>query len=233
MRLSEHLLKEDFEPDAARELCRILRIFEVGASYKRSVITSRLRSAFIDGGGNPGTSKEKVAQVFKSWMRTDSPFERIDGGYGKYRYLGYGEQPSDPALTPAGEVQGRDTWENDAPSPDREYGDGPYEVYAWCLPRYREGPDIHWPIKIGRAGTDGLPRRFRDFWENLPEKPCYLIRFACADETEAREREQLLHKYFKSRGQKIEDSPGNEWFLTNTNEVIEAIRFIDPLSIVD
>ena len=112
-----------------------------------------------------------------------------------------------PDLMPVGEVEGEVPSVNDGPSPELECGKGPYEVYAWCLPRYREGPDTRWPVKIGRAGPDGIRRRLRDFGENLPERPCYLIRFGCADEADARDREQLLHKYFKSRGKKSKTVP--------------------------
>ena len=227
MRLSKHLLDEGFSIDAARELCRIPGMFEAGAVYKRNVITSKLRSAFIEAGGNQNTSKEKVIGVFKSWARRDSPFESVDA-FARYRFLGYGEQSSQPGTTSADEVQGNDAPEDNTPSPEKEFGNGPYEVYAWCLPHYQNGHDSRWPIKIGMAGIDGLPRRFQDFWQNLPERPHYLIRLGCAEESEARERERLLHHYFKSRGQKIEDLPGNEWFLTNTDELVEAVQFIAP-----
>ena len=231
MRIPEYLTKEKFGIDAARELCRAPGMFKVETVYKRDVIASKLLDAFIDAGGNKDTSRDTVARVFKAWSQTDRPFERIDGTQGRYRFLGYGEQSSSQAHFTEEEVQGGMPRAEDAFSPEYKCGNGPHEVYAWCLPRYRADQPSRWPIKIGRAGPDGLRRRLRDFWENLPERPCYLIRYGCADEAEARDREQLLHKYFKSRRQKIEDLPGDEWFLTNVDEIIEAIRFIDPLSV--
>ena len=117
--------------------------------------------------------------------------------------------------------------------PGRELGEGPYEVYAWCLPLYEKASGSRWPIKIGMAGPGGLGRRLRDFHENLPEHPHYLLRLGCADAREARDREFLLHAWFRSRGQKLDGVPGEEWFLTNPLEIEEAVRNVidtnDPL----
>ena len=229
MTLPDHLLNRDFSAQTARALCRIPGTFEVGQVYKRDEIASTLLSSFVRAGGLRSATKHKVFQVFKGWARrSDEPFERIRDGFGMYRFLGYSDQSGYSAQLPVEENREGRISDPNAWSPELEYGNGPYEVYAWCLPRYRGGLGARWPIKIGRAGTDGLSRRLQDFWENLPERPCYLIRFACADDAEARERERLLHHYFKSRAQKIEDSPGSEWFLTNPEEIKQAIGFIAP-----
>ena len=222
IRLPDHIIDEGFGIDAARELCRIPGMFEVGATYKRNAITSKLVSAYIERGGSPATSKSRVASVFKSWARTDRPFESI-ASHGRYRFLGYGEQSSEPVMPLVDGVRG-----DGALSPEREFGNGPHEVYAWCLPRYQVGSSNRYPIKIGRAGADGLTRRLEDFWQNLPERPHYLIRIGCADEAQARERERILHHIFKSRGQQIEHLPGTEWFDASIEEIIEAVQLIVP-----
>ena len=108
----------------------------------------------------------------------------------------------------------------------RELREGTHEVYAWYLPQYERAVGDRWPIKIGRAGPDGLRRRLRDFQENLPERPCYLFRLGCANDREARDLESLLHAWFRTRGQKLKDVPGEEWFLTNPSEIEEAFRAI-------
>lgn len=234
MTLPDHLRNRGFSTQTARALCRIPGTFEIGQVYKRDEIVSTLLSSFVRAGGLRSTTNQKVSQVFKGWVRrSDEPFERIRDALGMYRFLGYGDQSDYSASSPVEEDPERGTSDPNAWSPELEYGTGSYEVYAWYLPRYRGGPGARWPIKIGRAGTDGLSRRLQDFWENLPELPCYLLRFACADDAEARERERLLHYYFKSRGQKVEDSPGSEWFLTNPEEIKQAIGFIAPQYVAD
>ena len=126
MELSAQRISLDFSIDTARELCHIPGMFEVGAVYRRRVIVSRLLSAFVEAGGNQGVSEEKVIGVFKSWLRSDSPFER-SGEFGTYRFLGYGERSAHLEMAPVAGVPRKEE-----PSPEREFGSGPYEVYAWC-----------------------------------------------------------------------------------------------------
>ena len=225
----EELIKKPFGAQAAQQLCRIPGIFEPGRLYKREQISTKLRSSFVERGGNEHTSKHDVAAVLKKWLRQESsPFEKVHDEHGEkprgwYQFIGYGNQQA--AFERLRYTAGIDSTE-DSPKPERDYGDGPYEVYAWCLPRYRKAYGDRCPIQIGRAGPDGFRRRLRDFWENLPERPSYLLRIGCLDEAEARRRETLLHAWFQNRRQRIEDLPGHEWFLISPSEIEEAIRAI-------
>ena len=223
MDLMETLVEEGFGADAARELCNVRGLFEPNTLYKRVEISEALRDAFNERGGK--TTKDAVAIVLKKWLKgTSSPFEWVRRG--RYRFVGFEGQPGQ-VIDPGDRVfEGDEVSENDELTPAREFGKGPHEVYAWCLPRYQATSDGRWPIKIGRAGSDGLRRRLRDFQENLPERPRYLLRLRCADGHEARDREFLLHAWFRSRGQKLDDAPGEEWFLANPGEIEEAIRNI-------
>ena len=225
MDLMADLVKDRFGADAARELCRKSGLFEQGRLYKRSEISETLRDEFVKLGGDHTTRKENVATVLKKWLRgSASPFQNPTRG--RYRFLGFDSATEQALDVDARGSAGSDVANGDVPIPEREIGAGPCEVYAWCLPQYQATSDARWPIKIGKAGSDGLRRRLRDFQENLPERPRYLLRLRCADEREARERESLLHAWFKSRGQKLNDLPGEEWFLTNPSEIEEAIRNI-------
>ena len=225
MDLINDLVEERFGTHVARELCRERGLFEQGRLYARSHITETLRHEFVKRGGNDDTGNDAVARVLKKWLvGPDSPFRKEMRG--RYRFLGFGG-----AVEQAVDVEDRRNVRSDAssegaPGPEREIGTGPCEVYAWCLPRYQATSGDRWPIKIGKAGPDGLRRRLRDFQENLPEWPRYLLRLGCADEREARDREALLHAWFRSRGQKLNDLPGEQWFLTNASEIEEAVRNI-------
>ena len=227
MALPEHIINQPFGMDAIRALCRIPGFLEVGGVYARKEIVNKLLSEFKAAGGNESTQRQKIESIFKSWARTDRPFEPLGDGFAKYRFLGYEDQSSEPS--PAVVEEEQEVAEYDGVfSPEVEFGSGPCEVYAWCLPRYACGPGSRWPVKIGRTGVDGLLGRLTGSQENLPERPRYLARLGCVDEAQARERERLLHHFFTSRGQKIEDLPGNEWFLTNIEEIVAAIGFIVP-----
>ncbi len=217
-----YLADEPFGQEAARVLCSIPGLFEVGRVYRRKDITTELKSAFGQYGGKQVPLIGKIAAVFKSWGRTDRPFKQVASG--RYEFLGYGEQLDNLTHSPAPDAQGSSPLDSDSVMPDWEFGSGPYEVYAWFLPQYQESPDNRWPIKIGRTGIEGFQRRVRDFSENLPERPHYLLRICCTNEREARQSESLLHACFERRGQKIEGLPGNEWFRTNPDEVKEVVQ---------
>ena len=225
MDLIEDLVKERFGAHVARELCQEPGLFEWGKLYARSRITETLRDEFVKRGGNQNTGNEAVARVLKKWLvGRDSPFRKEMRG--RYRFLGFGG-----VIDQTLDVADRRTASSEAssegkPVPEREIGTGPCEVYAWCLPQYQANPGDRWPIKIGKAGPDGFKRTLCDFQEHLPERPRYLLRLGCADEREAREREALLHAWFRSRGQKLNNLPGEEWFLTNAREIEEAVRNI-------
>ena len=181
MDLIADLVKERFETDIARELCQKSSLFELGRLYSRSHITETLRDEFVKRGRASDTRKEAVANVLKKWLLgPDSPFRRETRG--RYRFLG-----SHGAIEQALHVKDRVNAGSDAfmagtLAPEREIGAGPCEVYAWCLPRYQATSGDRWPIKIGKAGSDGLSRRVRDFHDNLFGRPRYLLRIRCVDE---------------------------------------------------
>ena len=221
-----HLVKEPFGAAAARELCRGGGVFEPGRLYRRLEISDALRGAFVEHGGAAGTTRARVAQVLKKWLvGSASPFRKEARGL--YRFLG---READAARYLGAAVPSiAANAVNDASldvglTPEREIGTGPCEVHAWCLPRYVTACDGRWPIKVGSAGAEGFARALLDFLDNLPERPRYLLRLGCADETEALRREMLLHAWFTSRGQQVDGAPGNGWFHTNPGEVEQAAR---------
>ena len=224
MDLMGDLVTERFGAAALHELCRKPGLFDPGTLYPRVKISERIRDTFVGLGGSDDTTKSDVSAVLKKWLtRPESPFRREARGL--YRFLGpEGEAARDRAANDHAGSGGRVSLGD--PAPEREMGEGRHEVYAWCLPRYEATAGRHWPIRIGRAGPEGFARRLRDFRENLPERPRYLLRLACAHDREARDREMLLHAWFRARGRRLRDLPGQEWFLTNPAEIEEAIRNI-------
>lgn len=225
MDLIETLVTERFGTDAAREMSKLPGIFARGKIYRRRQISETLESAFRDRGGRTETAA--VTQAIRKWLLgSDSPFRKV--ARGRYQFLGVG-RPSegrDDALLPTDD--GRDPSEEISVAPERTFGSGPCEVYAWCLPEYQRKGIDRWPIKIGMAGEGGFTRRLRDFQENLPERPRYLLRLRCPNEPEAKRRESLLHSRFSVLKRRIDNVPGQEWFLTNPSEIEEALRFLIP-----
>ena len=223
------IFQRPFEANTARTLLNEGGGFSQGTVYSRDDIAKRLVDQYSRGGGDVETvSKEKVARILKKQLPKEdegvkNDFERVTRG--RYRYCGTERDEAD--LSRASEEQNNSaadsSWRLD---PERTLGEGPYEVYAWCLPQDQNGAD-RWPIKIGSA-KGGFSRRWSDFRENLPIVPKYLIRIGFASEAEAVQFERMLHFWFRNRDRQVENIPGVEWFRTNPAEIVEAVQQLNP-----
>ena len=225
--LRDYVINQPFGTRAAQYLLEHYNMFVRGDTYQRKDIVATLVRKFKEEGGDPNTSNFEVTRAVKSLLKRDTlPFRKIDRGL--YTFEG-GSNQDDIEDGPPGDTE---RTASDEMRPEREYGEGPCEVYAWYLPMYRtaaSGAGTCWPIKIGQAGKEGFRRRLEDFAANLPERPCYLMRLRCTDDSEARNRERLLHHYFQERDDKVvEGIAGKEWFKTNPNELDKAIRDLFP-----
>ncbi len=223
--LRDYVFNQPFGARAAQYLLDHYNMFVRGETYQRKDIAVALARKFKEEGGDPNTSNLAVTRVLKKLLQRDaSPFRKID--HGLYTFTG-GTNQDNVGDEPTGGTERAYPGEMSA---EREYGEGPCEVYAWCLPLYRTATTgACWPIKIGQAGKEGFRRRLEDFAANLPERPCYLMRLRCVDDSEARNRERLLHHYFQERDEKVvEGIAGREWFKTNPNELDKAIRDLFP-----
>ena len=223
MDILRQLTKIPIGTGAARELCRLNQLFEPGRLYRRVEVSDALRAAFIEHGGSADTSREWVATVLRKWLvGSASPFRKEARGL--YLFLGFEDGAVQYEGAPA-----RANAVSDAPlveslTPEREIGAGPCEVYAWSLPMYESIGGVRWPIKLGCAGEEGFARKLREFQDDLPERPRYLLRFGCADQAQAQRCEMILHAWFASRGQELDGSPGRRWFQTNPREIEQAVH---------
>lgn len=115
-----------------------------------------------------------------------------------------------------------------AEGPDEtvEFGAGPESVYVYYFPAYRDqaahlGRDA-WPMKIGMT-TGEVPHRVRDQCGTaMPELPVVGLIFRTDN---ARLAEKMLHTSLESRGRRMADAPGKEWFMTGLAEVREILDF--------
>ena len=225
MDLLEDLIKDPFGAAAARELCCRSGLFEPSRLYRRIEISETLCKEFVRHGGDPGTTNAAVATVLKKWLLTRASHFRREAR-GRYRLLGLQRENREYPGAGVGGSPVRDAPMDYAPTPEREIGEGPCEVYAGCMPGYGATRDGRWPIRIGRAGAEGFKGQLRDFHENLPERPRYLLRLGCTDDAETRRREKALLAWFTERGQQLEEASGDAWFLTNPGEIDEAIEHL-------
>ena len=102
MELLNDLIKEPFGAAAARELCRMVGLFQPGRLYRRIEISDALRKEFVRYGGASGTTNAAVATVLKKWLLTHaSPFRKEMRG--RYRFLGLeADTKQYPAASPGG-----------------------------------------------------------------------------------------------------------------------------------
>jgi hypothetical protein len=73
-----------------------------------------------------------------------------------------------------------------------------------------------YPIKIGKAKDDWLSRIQSQMGTANPEKAIILILIKCMSSSNI---ERGIHHFLKSKNKWISDAPGNEWFLSNIEEI--------------
>lgn len=108
-------------------------------------------------------------------------------------------------------------------------GSGASSVYLYYFPAYRilatHNRHATWPCKIGRSDRDPLNRIYSQASTAIPEPPIIgiLLRTNLPSQWE-----KAIHNTLALRGRIIEDAPGDEWFNTSIDEVLDIIRYIDP-----
>ena len=221
---NSELKTRPFGEPLARYLCPSL--LSKGKVYKLSELIKIYDSYLMEHRPNENIDKQKVRQFIRSMVKK-KPFEknvRYKGDIGYYRYIG--SSGDGVFQIQLGEAN-NDTSTNDERA-EQTFGDGKYEVYAWCQPMYKENPDSNgcYPIKIGKTGSEGvLGRLSPDTKANLPECPIYLLSFRFNDEVNVGTLENVFHKILELRNKKIKNVHGAEWFQTNPEEIIEIYKF--------
>lgn len=108
-------------------------------------------------------------------------------------------------------------------------GVGTNAVYVYYFLTYRDLATINnavrWPCKIGRSDRDPMLRVLSQASTALPERPTIALLIRTDD---ASSLEAALHAILILRGQRCINSPGNEWFDTTPNEVMQMLDFIQP-----
>jgi hypothetical protein len=108
------------------------------------------------------------------------------------------------------------------------YGKGDNAIYLYYYPSYKLLAESKlnelWPCKIGRTDRDPLSRVLSQSSTALPEKP--IIEFIIKSDDSSL-LEKAIHSILHLKNRYLTDSPGTEWFMTNPNEVLNIIRYIN------
>lgn len=108
-----------------------------------------------------------------------------------------------------------------------EVGEGAEIVYVYYFPAYRDqaallGRDM-WPMKIGMTASDLTPRLVDQCGTAMPERPIVGLIYRT---DQGRIAEKMLHSTLETRGRRIKEAPGKEWFATNLAEVRSILDFV-------
>lgn len=113
----------------------------------------------------------------------------------------------------------------------KEIGDTEIQsvVYVYYWQAYRtvaEGNNNDkWPCKVGYSKYGVAERLAEQIQTAWPEYPIVALAIHLTD---AKGMELVLHKALENRGRKINDAPGNEWFVTSPDEIEEILYCINP-----
>jgi len=111
--------------------------------------------------------------------------------------------------------------------PDTVIGDGSKAVYVYYLPIYRhvaeQKKENVWQCKVGKTDGEPLQRILQQASTALPERPHIAIQIKT---NLPHELEKAIHHILTLRGRKIDNLPGQEWFLTSPDEVLSIYDFV-------
>jgi hypothetical protein len=198
----------------------IIELFN-GQTLKRDEIASKILDHHISNGGLHPESKnfDKAVQKALSNLKSKGHATNISSGF-------WNIQKNDAPITINEDISEEVPIEK-IPT-HKIYGKGKNAVYLYFFPTYKafaekEGKNS-WPCKIGRTDRDPLIRILSQSSTALPEIPTieYVIK---TDNSSL--LETMLHSILILRNQQLQDSPGVEWFLTNPEEVLSIVRFVN------
>ncbi len=106
------------------------------------------------------------------------------------------------------------------------YGKGRKTVYLYYYPTYKKYATLKgknsWPCKVGRTDVQSKSRIMSQAGTAMPEEPFIALEIKTDDATRL---ETVIH--FKFSGKKI-NCPGNEWYNTSPEEVIDFLKNTHP-----
>ena len=120
-------------------------------------------------------------------------------------------------------------WKISGESPPDDPPDEPAKgcVYIYYYPSYKELAEFKgedkWPCKIGRTGRDA-EKRIREQGTGMPENAKQEVVMYTDDPNSL---EQTIRSLLKRKGMHIQDAPGDEWYLINSEiakKVAEAFE---------
>ncbi len=190
---------------------------------RRDDIVTKVLDYHIVNGGLPPEAKDFSRSVKRALSRMAEKGIAFNKAYGMWEI-----SKSDlPQIEDRNILELDSTLIEDIPA-HVTYGHGLYAVYMYYFENYKrlaelEG-ELFWPCKIGRTDRDPLIRILSQTSTGLPEKPS--IEFIIKTKDSAL-LETMIHAVLKLRDKQVKDAPGSEWFMTNPQEVLEIVKYVN------
>lgn len=203
------LINQPLSPKTAEDIILLLfgNKFQVTISEIRSsVLHYHISNNGIDNGNLLGTVKKSLQNLKNKNLAVNE----ISKGYWSFP----SNSESAPILPPIQEF-----------TPPPSYNG---EIYVYYFPAYKELAELKqeqfFPCKIGRTSTDYESRIKSQVGTALPEKPVVMFNIKTNNPVEL---ETIIHRILKHKNRKHPDSVGNEWFLTNKEELTSILTILE------
>lgn len=187
----------------------VAEMFDAGRVFSRADLTAQVADEHERRGGLP--ARGSVTAVAKKALQNLLAAGRVESvSQGFWRIA----VSDDPDQAP------------DADGQPIEVGEGTESVYVYYFPAYRDQAAhlgrSDWPMKIGMTAGEVAPRLRDQCGTAMPERPVVGMIYRTDS---SRVAERLLHSSLETRGRRMTDAPGKEWFMTSLAEVKEILDF--------
>lgn len=194
-----------------------------GILAKRDEIVSKVLDYHLSNGGLAPEAQDFTRSVKKALSRMSEKGIAINRSYGIWEI----NEGNAPRVVEDTEDNSSDVTTEEIPT-YASFGNGINAVYLYYFENYKKLAELKgessWPCKIGRTDRDPFIRVLSQVSTSLPEKPIieYIIKV-----NDSALLESMIHSSLKLRKKQLKDAPGSEWFLTNPDEVLDIIKFVN------
>ncbi len=200
---------------------KIMRKISTGKRFSRKNVIAAVNDFYISHGGRIPEGTDSISQFKKacSYLKPIGLRNVIPGsGIWELNYI-----PSKEGSRIISKPQGSDNLEN-----RKTIGHGSQSIYVFYYPTYIRDAKSHgetvWECKIGRTNGKVSQRIANQGKTNLPEVPVIGLQILTDN---SKELEKAIHSVLEARGKKVSGSVGNEWYLTNPEDVENIYNLIE------
>lgn len=196
----------------------LIELFD-GKIFERQDAIDKVKEYHLNAGGILEEDRDYIA-VFKAAAQVLKNNGLTNKGYGVWQ-LNYEKQNVE--IVKSKKV-------SEKYSVDETIGTGDCAVYVYYYDIYKKYAEINnkrsFECKIGRTDKAPIHRILEQTGTCYPEKPHIALIIHCEN---SKLLEAALHRVLCYKGKKIEESPGDEWFITSPEEIKGIYLFLQNI----